>query len=123
MYAAGRELPRGSTDPTLMNQLLGESRVARFLRRRGYRYVLLPSSWWSSTQASPLADSVVQVFAGFELDRELGRSEFRRALRRKTILDYVHRDEPGTPSSCAGRSTAWAGCPRSRRRCSPSRTC
>ena len=95
MYAAGRELPRGSTDPTLMNYLLGEGRVPRFLRRRGYRYVLFPSSWWSSTQASPLADSVVQVFDGFELDRELGRSEFRRVLRRKTILDYVHRDEPG----------------------------
>jgi hypothetical protein len=94
VYAAGRELPRGSTDPTLMNRLLGESRVARFLRRRGYRYVLFPSSWWGSTQASPMADSVVHVFDGFELDRELSRSEFRRVLRRETILDYLHRDEP-----------------------------
>jgi hypothetical protein len=94
VYPAGRELPRGSTDPTLMNQLLGESRVVRFLRRQGYSYILFPSSWWRSTQTSPLADSVVHVFAGFELDRELGRSEFRRTLRRETILDYVHRDEP-----------------------------
>jgi hypothetical protein len=94
VYPAGRELPRGTTDPTLMNQLLGESRVARFLKRRGYRYILFPSSWWGSTQASPLADSVVHVFHGFNADRELSRSEFRRVLRRQTILDYVHRDEP-----------------------------
>ena len=94
VYAAARELPRGTTDPTLMNQLVADSRVARFLRRRGYRYVLFPSSWWGSTRTSPLADSVVQVFEGFDLDRALSRSEFRRVLRRETILDYVHRDEP-----------------------------
>jgi hypothetical protein len=94
VYSAERELPRGSTDPTLMNQLLGDSRIVRFLQRRGYRYILFPSSWWRSTQTSPLADSVVHVVGGFELDRELGRSEFRRALRRGTIVDYVHRDEP-----------------------------
>jgi hypothetical protein len=31
---------------------------------------------------------------GFSLERELSRTEFRRVLRRETILDYVHRDEP-----------------------------
>ena len=31
---------------------------------------------------------------GFHLDRELSRTELRRVLRRTTILDYVHRDEP-----------------------------
>ena len=96
VFAAGRELPRGSRDPTLMNRLLGESRVARFLRNRGYRFVLFPSLWWGSTQSSPLADSVVRVWGedGFNLDRELSRTELRRVIRRTTILDYVHRDEP-----------------------------
>ena len=37
---------------------------------------------------------MVRVFHGFNADRELSRSEFRRVLRRETILDYVHRDEP-----------------------------
>ena len=96
VFAAGRELPRGSKDPTLMNRLLGENRVARFLRNRGYRFVLFPSLWWGSTQSSPLADSVVRVWGedGFHLDRELSRTELRRVLRRATILDYVHRDKP-----------------------------
>jgi hypothetical protein len=96
LVAAERELPHGSTDPTLMNRLLGESRVARFLQVRGYRFILFPSTWWGSTQSSPLADSVVRVWAndGFTLGRELSRTELRRVLRRETILDYVHRDEP-----------------------------
>jgi hypothetical protein len=94
--AAERELPTGSTDPTLMNRLVADNRVARFLKRRGYRYILFPSMWWGSTQASPIADSIVRVWAndGFALERELSRTELRRVLRRETILDYVHRDEP-----------------------------
>jgi len=96
MAVAERELPRGTTDPTLMNRLTADNRVARFLKRRGYRFILFPSMWWGSTQSSPLADSVVRVWAddGFALERELSRTELRRVLRRETILDYVHRDEP-----------------------------
>jgi hypothetical protein len=79
-----------------MNRLTADNRVARFLKRRGYRFILFPSMWWGSTQSSPLADSVVRVWAddGFALERELSRTELRRVLRRETILDYVHRDEP-----------------------------
>jgi hypothetical protein len=91
---AGRELPDGSTDPTLMNVLLARSRVARFLQARGYRYIVFPSAWWGATRSNALADSEVHVWRGVDLRRELSRTELRRVVRRSTILDYVHRDEP-----------------------------
>jgi hypothetical protein len=94
IYPAAREIPDGSTDPSLMNFLLARNRVARFFQARGYRYVFFPSSWWGATRSNPFADSVVHVSSGFNLDRELTRTEFRRVLRRQTILDYVYRDEP-----------------------------
>jgi Sulfatase len=96
VYPLGRELPPGSADPTLENHLLAENRVARFLKARGYRVVFFPSLWSGSTRALPLADSTVRVWegAGFDLDRELARTEFRRVLRTITPIDYLHRDEP-----------------------------
>ena len=93
--SARARAPRGANDPTLVNAAAGARAASpASSRRRGYRYVLFPSSWWCSTRTSPLADSVVHVWRGFELDRELGRTEFRRALDAATLLDYVHRDEP-----------------------------
>jgi Sulfatase len=88
------ELGDDSKDPTVPNTLLAQSRVARFLQARGYRYVFFPSYWWLSTRTSPIADSVVRVFPGVQLDRELGRTEFRRTLLQASLLDYVHRDAP-----------------------------
>jgi hypothetical protein len=88
------ELGADSKDPTLPNTLLAHNRVARFFQARGYRYVFFPSYWWLSTRTSPIADSVVHVWTGFDLDRELGRTEFRRVLRAVSLLDYVHRDAP-----------------------------
>ncbi len=95
-YVTGvaRELPDGTADPTLVNHLLDRSRLARFLRARGYRYVVFPSLWWGATRASTIADSVVEVWDGFQIGRELARTEFRRVLRRTTVLDYLHRDDP-----------------------------
>ena len=94
VYPIARDLPPGSADPTLENHPLTESRVARFLQAQGYRVVFFPSLWFGSTRALPLADSTVQVWDGFDLDRELARTEFRRVLRTFTPIDYVHRDEP-----------------------------
>ena len=90
----GKELPRGSTGVALVNHLLAHSRVARFLQARGYEYVVFPALWWTATRTSPIADSVAQVWSGLNLDRALTRTEFRRVLRRGTVLDYIHRDEP-----------------------------
>lgn len=94
IYPIASDLPPGSADPTLENHLLTESRVARFLQARGYRVVFFPSLWSGSTRALPLADSSVHVWDGFDLDRELASTEFRRVLRTFTPIDYVHRDEP-----------------------------
>jgi hypothetical protein len=94
VYPLARELPPGSADPTVENHLLAESRVARFLKAQAYRVVFLPSLWSGSTRTLPLADSTVHVWNGFDLDRELARTEFRRVLRTFTPIDYVHRDEP-----------------------------
>jgi hypothetical protein len=80
------ELPQGSDNPTLLNHLVARSRVARFLQELGYRFVFYPSAWWNSTRTSPLADSVVEVLPDFSLERELSRTEFRRVIRRNTIL-------------------------------------
>jgi hypothetical protein len=88
------ELGPREKDPTLANALLADNRVARFLRARGYRYVFFPSYWWISTRTSPIADSVVSVWDGMGLDRELGRTEFRRTLREASLLDALHRDAP-----------------------------
>lgn len=88
------ELGPAEKDPTLPNELLADNRVARFLEARGYRYVFFPSYWWISTRDSPIADSVVHVWDGVGLDRELGGTEFRRTLREASLLDAVHRDAP-----------------------------
>jgi hypothetical protein len=92
MAPLAEELGTASKDPTIPNALLGSNRVARFLKDRGYRYVFMPSFWWLSTAESPTADSVVRVLPGFNLDRELGRTELRRTLVQASLLDYVHRD-------------------------------
>src|SRR5690349_10281434 len=88
------ELGPAEKDPTLPNELLAHNRVARFLQSRGYRYIFFPSYWWISTHTSPIADSVVDVWNGVSLVRELGHSEFRRTLRAASLLDPLHRDEP-----------------------------
>ncbi|MGN6393369.1 MAG: sulfatase-like hydrolase/transferase [Gemmatimonadales bacterium] len=88
------ELGAAEKDPTLPNELLAHNRVARFLKSRGYRYIFFPSYWWISTHTSPIADSVVDVWDGVNLDRELGHSEFRRTLRAASLIDALHRDEP-----------------------------
>jgi hypothetical protein len=80
------EVGRRSTDPTLANRLLDRSRVAAFLKQRGYRYVFFPSRWWYSTRRSPLADVEPQVWAGARPLRELGRTELRRTVLRASLV-------------------------------------
>jgi hypothetical protein len=93
LYQAGLELPADETDPTLMRHLLERSRVAAFLRERGYRYVYFPSAWWLMSQGSPLADSTVQVWSGLDVEREISRTELRRVLRQRTLLNYIYHDD------------------------------
>ena len=90
-----RELPPGSTDPTLPNHLLATNRAARFLQSRGYRYVFFPSSWWHATRGSPIADSVVDVDPTLSPARELSRTDFRRVVWQSTMMAYLHHDAGG----------------------------
>ena len=89
-----QDLPPHANDPTLVNELLAHTRVARYLKERGYRYVLFPSGWWSSTRTSPIADSVVHVWRGFHLNHELSRTEFRRVIMRATLLNFFMSENP-----------------------------
>lgn len=94
LYPLEHELADGVRDPTLVNRLLEWNRVARYLQRRGYEYVFFPSLWWLSTHESRLADSVVDVWPGFDLAHVLSRTELRRTVRQNTILRFFHRNDP-----------------------------
>ena len=83
--------PRAA-DPTVPNYLVENSRGARFLKSRGYRYVFFPSQWWLATPDNRNADVVPRVWHGFNLRREIGRSDLRRDLRKSSILDLVRRE-------------------------------
>jgi hypothetical protein len=94
LYPLERELGDGVRDPTLVNRLLEWNRVARYLQGRGYEYVFFPSLWWLSTHGSRLADSVVDVWPGFDLAHALSQTELRRTVRQNTILRFFHRNDP-----------------------------
>ncbi len=94
LYPIERELGDGVRDPTVVNRLLEWNRVAPYLQRRGYEYVFFPSLWWLSTHDSRLADSVVDVWPGFDLAHALSRTELRRTVRQNTILRFFHRNDP-----------------------------
>jgi hypothetical protein len=80
LTALEEEVGRRGSDPTLPNALVGRSRIAAFLKSRGYRYVFFPSQWWYATRHSPQADVEPRIWHGFEPRRELGRTALRRAM-------------------------------------------
>ena len=80
------EMGRRGSDPSVANELVERSRVAEFVRARGYRYVFYPSQWWYATSGTPQADVEPQVWRGFSLGRELGRTALRRAVLDVTLL-------------------------------------
>jgi hypothetical protein len=88
------ELAKGG-DATLLNHLVQDNRVAEYLRARGYRFVLFPSSWWFATRTSPWADSVVHTGPQFSLGRALSRTEFRRVIWHNSATGWFHREETG----------------------------
>ena len=80
-----------STDYSLPEFLIENNRAARFLKTRGYRYLLFPSSWWSGTQFSPLADSVYAPSSRVSLTDALRSTEFRAVLWGSTLLQPLLR--------------------------------
>lgn len=67
-------------------EMLDDSRVARFLKSRGYETIQF-GSWWVGTYNSPLADE----------NRPHGFSEFAMLYLRRTILKPLFRILPDTP--------------------------
>jgi hypothetical protein len=82
----------GSKDPTLPNYLVQNNRSARFLKARGYRYVLFPSQWWLASSHSPEADLEFHAWDGWSLGRSLSQTEFRRVIRAQTPIKVIQPD-------------------------------
>ena len=82
-----------SQDHALPTFLVKNNRVARFLKARGYRYVLFPSEWWAATANSPLADESFDAYPSFDIAHELSRTELRLATLRSSLLRYAHAGE------------------------------
>jgi hypothetical protein len=75
-----------SKDHSLPRFLVMHNRAARFLKERGYRYLLFPSAWWAATASSPLADAEFDSHPSFDLGHEARRTELRQAVLRSTLL-------------------------------------
>ena len=87
-----------SKDHSLPTYLVKHNRAARFLKERGYKYVLFPSAWWAATASSPLADETFDPSPGFDLLHEVRRTELRFAVLRSTLFrSAVSRDQAGIP--------------------------
>ncbi|HET9039209.1 MAG TPA: hypothetical protein VFN40_03510 [Gemmatimonadales bacterium] len=83
------DLGAASMDHSLPTYLVKQNRAARFLKARGYRYVLFPSAWWAATANSPLADVEFDPHPGFDLGYEARRTELRLALLRSSLLRFT----------------------------------
>ena len=75
-----------STDYSLPKFLIENNRAARFLKSRGYKYLLFPSAWWDATQYSPLADSIWAAPSTFNVRDALRRTELRSVVWGSTLL-------------------------------------
>jgi hypothetical protein len=86
-----RDLGERTADPTLPDYLVENNRVVPFLKSQGYGFAFFPSLWWSATRHNKHADMEAGV-GGFDLVKELGRTELRRDLRAASMLDLLHRE-------------------------------
>lgn len=92
------ELGRDATDVSMLTHLIEDNRTVRFLKQRGYRFVYFPSTWFSSTLSSKLADEVYEQPGALTLRRVLTRTELRRVLWGQSLLQsFGNLTEPGDP--------------------------
>jgi hypothetical protein len=82
-------------EASVVNYIVDQNRVGRYLRAHGYRFVFFPSSWWFGTRGSTLADSVVRVELPFDPGRELSRTDFRRVIWHTSMLWWFYRTQRG----------------------------
>lgn len=69
-----------------VHKMLGDHRVARFLKARGYDHIQY-GSWWTGTYRNPVAD----------LNRPHGFSEFNMLYLRRTMLRPIFHALPAWP--------------------------
>ena len=85
-----------SRDHSLPTYLVRRNRTARFLKARGYKYLLFPSAWWAATSSSPLADEEFDAEPELDLRHELRRTELRTAVVRSTPFRPLIDGDRGT---------------------------
>jgi hypothetical protein len=86
------DLGSRTADPTVPNYLVENNRAVAYMRSLGYRFAFFPSLWWPATRHNVYADMEAGSHEGFDVMRELGRTELRRDLRMASILDLLHRE-------------------------------
>ena len=84
LLADAPEIPPNNWQP--VHRMLGDHRVARFLKARGYDF-LQYGSWWTGTYRNPAAD----------LNRPYGFSEFNMLYLRRTMLRPIFHALPDWP--------------------------
>jgi len=96
------EIPAGTKPNGILDYLTENNRTALFLKSRGYRFAFFPSAWFEATRTNRHADEQFKAWRGLNLYGELTRTDFRLALRNKTLLWYL------VPKSISGRDHALA---------------
>jgi hypothetical protein len=97
------ELGPDATDVSLLAYLIENNRTVRFLKRRGYRFVHFPSTWFSATLSNSQADEVYQIPSEMSVRRLLTRSELRRVLWGQSLLRlFGNITAPGDPAHLLG---------------------
>ncbi|MBV9878864.1 MAG: hypothetical protein JO180_00125 [Gemmatirosa sp.] len=81
-----RDLKPNDNDQTLPRALIQDNRTARFLRDRGYQYLLFAPEWFDATRRSPLATYAYQGPPHVSLVAELQQTELRRFVFKETLL-------------------------------------
>jgi len=109
-----QELGDDTKHPALPNHLLDHNRVARYLERRGYRFVFFPSQWWYSTSESSLADAQFKAWRGFDLSRSLSGGELGRAVRSTSPLRFLDGDHGWEAEHVRRTLRAMSALPQSR---------
>lgn len=106
----------GSIDFGPAAYLLEHNRAERFLKRRGYRFVFFPSSWYGPTRSNSDADEQFDPDSTFDVGRALQRSELATDLASATPVralfpDLATEQEVHTRDAAAAFA-ALAGIPR-----------
>jgi hypothetical protein len=85
------ELGPRAVDRTIPNYLVQHSRVARFLKSRGYKFEFFPSSAWEPTRHIAEADLEFDAWQGAAPPSPLMRSGLRGVLTKISLLRYINQ--------------------------------